>query len=43
MGKVYTYHRKPTAWEIKWGYGATHYIDLAASIVLKKDGNLKRY
>ena len=43
MGKVYTYHRKPTPWEVKWGYGAMHYIDLAASIVRRKDGTLKRY
>jgi hypothetical protein len=37
-----TYHRKPTASEIKFGHGATHYRDFTAKDVTKTDGNLKK-
>ena len=37
-----TYHRKPTASEIKFGYGATHYRDFPVAECLKKDGDLKQ-
>lgn len=37
-----TYHRKPTASEIKFGHGATHYKDFLAKDVTKKDGTLKK-
>lgn len=36
-----TYHRKPTAGEIKFGHGATHYRDFPVSECLKKDGEIK--
>lgn len=36
--KALTYHRKPTASEIKFGHGATHYRDFMPSEYLKKDG-----
>lgn len=40
--KVLTYHRKPTAYEIKFGYGATHYRDFPVAECLKKDGLIKK-
>lgn len=43
MEKMYTYHRPPTAWEIKWGCGATHYLDIPASVCLKKNGKPKKW
>jgi len=36
------YHRKPTASEIRFGYGATHYRDFPVAQCLKKDGSLKK-
>ena len=36
-----TYSRKPTAYEIKLGYGATHYRDFHIKDCLKKDGTIK--
>lgn len=36
-----TYHRKPTAGEIKFGYGAVHYRDFPVEECLKEDGNIK--
>ena len=36
-----TYHRKPTAGEIKFGHGATHYRDFPVAECTKKDGSLK--
>lgn len=38
MPKTLEYHRDPTSWEIKFGEGATHYIDVPSDIYLKKDG-----
>ena len=38
MKKEIEYHRKPTAYEIKFGYGATHYRDFEPKDYLKKDG-----
>ena len=40
--KELTYHRKPTASEIKFGYGATHYRDFPVAECLKKCGNIKK-
>lgn len=40
--KTLEYHRKPTAGEIKFGYGATHYRDFTADEYLKKDGTIKK-
>ena len=39
----YTYHREPTQSEIKFGYGATHYLDIPGSVCLKKDGLPKKW
>jgi hypothetical protein len=39
--KTFEYHRKPTAFEIKFGWGATHYRDFPLSECIKeknKDG-----
>ena len=33
-----TYHRNPTAGEIKFGHGATHYREFPVEECLKKDG-----
>lgn len=41
--KTVTYHREPTALEIRQGYGATHYLDVPMSMVMKPDGRLKRW
>ncbi len=38
-----TYCRKPTAAEIKFGHGATHYKDFPLSQCTKKDGNYKKW
>ena len=40
--KFVEYHRNPTKWEIKYGEGAIHYIDVRAEIVTKDDGTLKK-
>lgn len=37
-----TYHRKPTASEIRFGYGATHYKDFTKKDFLKHDGSIKK-
>jgi len=36
-----TYHRRPTASEIKFGHGATHYRDFPIAECLKKDDSIK--
>ena len=41
--KTVEYHRKPTAWEIKFGEGATHYLTINVNDVTKADGSLKRW
>ena len=38
MHPVIEYHREPTISEIKFGYGATHYIDFEASVYLNGKG-----
>lgn len=40
--KVITYSRKPTAAEIKFGHGATHYLDFPVQKCLKPDGSIKK-
>lgn len=40
--KSFTYHRNPTPYEIKFGYGATHYKDFDESICFKADGTIKK-
>ncbi len=35
------YHRKPTPSEIKFGHGATHYLDFDKSEYLKANGDIK--
>ena len=37
-----TYHREPTAGEIKFGMGATHWRDFPVLECLKKDGDIKK-
>lgn len=43
MEKTILYHRNPTDEEIHRGYGATHYVEVPASIALKEDGRPKRW
>jgi len=40
--KTITYSRKPTAAEIKFGHGATHYRDFPIDQCKKKDGSFKK-
>lgn len=40
--KVITYHRDPTAEEVKFGFGATHYRDFELKECLKQDGSIKK-
>lgn len=42
-GEAVTYHRQPTAFEIKRGYGATHYRTFLKSDVLNRKGELKKW
>jgi len=37
------YHRQPTASEIKFGYGATHYLTVPKEKFLNKDGTIKSH
>lgn len=41
--RTITYHREPTAFEIRFGEGATHYKDFKDSDVRKKNGELKKW
>lgn len=41
--KTITAHRQPTAYEIKFGYGAVHYADFDIEYWLKPDGSLKKW
>jgi hypothetical protein len=41
--KTITFHRNPTEYEIKFGYGAIHYKDFDVKDCLKKDGTLKKW
>lgn len=43
MAKEITYRRKPTEGEIKFGHGATHYLDIAPELYLKADGRPKKW
>lgn len=36
------YHRKPTAGEIKFGHGATHYLSFPPKKFLTKDNDIKK-
>ncbi len=40
--KSITYHRKPTAGEIKFGHGAIHYRNFERIDFIKKDGDIKK-
>ena len=40
--RIITYSRKPTASEIKFGHGATHYKDFAESSCTGKNGRVKK-
>lgn len=37
------YHRKPNTAEIKFGEGATHYMDIPESVCRKQNGDLKKW
>jgi len=39
---MFNYHRPPTASEIKFGEGATHWKEFPAEIALKKNGQIKK-
>ena len=41
--KTITGHRSPTQYEIKLGYGVTHYREFPVSEWTKSDGTLKRW
>lgn len=41
--QYYTYHRKPTQAEIKFGYGATHYRDFPEHQVKKPGFRIKKW
>jgi len=41
--KEVTYHRQPTAWEIKFGEGAIHWLTVDVATVTKKNGELKKW
>lgn len=41
--KTFTYHRNPTPFEIRQGYGAIHYADFTADICMKPNGDLKQW
>lgn len=40
--RIITYSRKPTASEIRFGHGATHYKDFASSACSDKNGRIKK-
>ena len=40
--RIIEYSRKPTASEIKFGHGATHYKSFDESACTKKDGTIKK-
>lgn len=42
MTDFLTYRRKPTPYENKLGYGATHYRDFPREECIKKDGSIKK-
>lgn len=39
--KTITFHRKPTSWEIKFGYGAMHFREFEISELLDENGFIK--
>jgi hypothetical protein len=41
-GKTITFQRKPSPWEVKFGYGAMHYREFEISELLDKKGYIKR-
>lgn len=45
MSKIKTvdYHRQPTASEIKFGYGAIHYLTIYESDARKPNGDIKKW
>jgi hypothetical protein len=40
--KKLTYYREPTAWEIKFGYGAIHYKEFSVERSLNAFGHIKK-
>lgn len=43
MSDFVTYHRNPTRAEVKFGYGAAHYLEIEREKVTKENGNLKKW
>lgn len=43
MEKTVEYWRHPTAYEIKFGEGAIHWLAIELKHVTKKDGTLKKW
>ena len=41
--QLVNYHRQPNKFEMKFGEGAIHYIDLPESLCKKKDGSYKKW
>jgi hypothetical protein len=42
-GEAIECHRPPNKYELKMGYGATHYRTFLKSDIMKKDGTLKKF
>lgn len=43
MDKTIEYWRNPTPYEIKFGEGAIHWLEVPVRLVRKKDGSLKKW
>ena len=43
LNDTITAHRNPTPYEIRFGYGATHYRDFDVTDWIKPDGTLKTW
>jgi hypothetical protein len=43
LNDTITAHRNPTPYEIRFGYGATHYRDFDVTDWIKPDGTLKKW
>ena len=41
--KTVEYHREPNEFDIKFGEGAIHYIDVPESVCRKQNGDLKKW
>lgn len=41
--RTITYHRKPTNFEIAFGYGEIHYIDVPIEHIMKPNRKIKKW